>query len=116
MGGGGHSVGGHSVRGHSVRGHSGRGHSVGGQQGGGQGRVDARVVPVQHTTTAVAANPHGTAASVAVDPQGTGIGVSPRRAGAVVTDHQADVAVVSVQLGATTAHAVVPVWTAVVSV
>jgi hypothetical protein len=33
-----------------------------------------------------------------------------------VTDHQADVAVVSVQLGATTAHAVVvPVWTVTVA-
>jgi hypothetical protein len=105
--------------GHSGGGHFGRGHSVGGQSGGGQGRVDAGVVPVQHTATAVAtaaavANPHGTAASVAVDPQGTGIGVSPGRAGAVVTDHQADVAVVSVQLGATI-DAVVPVWTVTVA-
>ncbi len=51
-----------------------------------------------------------------MDPQRAGIliAVSPGRAGAVVTDHQADVAVVSVQLGAT-AHAVVSVWTAVVS-
>jgi hypothetical protein len=97
-------------------GHSGGGHSGGGHSGGGQGRVDAGVVPVQHTTTAVA-NPRGTAAPSAVDPQGTGVlvvVVSPRRAGAVVTDHQADVAVVSVQLGVT-AHAVVPVWTVTVA-
>ncbi len=111
VGGGGHSGGGHA------RG----GHSGGGQARGGQGRVDAGVVPVQHTTTAVAtaaavANPRGTAAPSAVDPQGTGvlIAVGPRRAGAVVTDHQADVAVVSVQLGAT-AHAVVSVWTVTVA-
>ncbi len=99
--------------GHSGRGHSGGGHSGGGQSGGGQGRVDAGVVPVQHTTTAVAASPHGTSASVAV--AGVLIAVGPRWAGAVVvTDHQADVAVVSVRLGATI-DAVVPVWTVTVA-
>ncbi len=108
VGGGGHSGGGHSGGGHSGGGHSGGGHSGGGQYGGGQGRVDAGVVPVQHTATAVA-NPRRTAAPSAVDPQGTGVLI------AVVTDHQADVAVVSVQLGATTAHAVVPVWTVTVA-
>ncbi len=103
--------------GHSVGGHSGGGHSGGGQAGGGQGRVDAGVVPVQHTATAVA-TPRRTSAPNAVDPQGTGVlvvVVSPRRAGAVVTDHQADVAVVSVQLGVTAHAAAVPVWTVTVT-